>query len=122
MGQRVTCEFLQFDTYNLEARLSLKPLEPDPLQTFADRTSVGREIRGTVEKTVPLGVLVDLGDGILGLIPSQEVYGRPAVSPVEDFDAGEEIAVIVTEIEVPARRVILSRPEDARREGVVPAM
>ncbi len=32
VGQRVSCEFLQFDTYNAEARLSLKALEPDPLQ------------------------------------------------------------------------------------------
>ncbi|WP_329427617.1 S1 RNA-binding domain-containing protein [Streptomyces sp. NBC_01268] len=111
VGQRVSCEFLQFDTYNAEARLSLKALEPDPLQTFADRTPVGQEIRGTVEKTVPIGVFVDLGGGIVGLIPSKEVYGRPAVSPVEEFEAGQEIAVIFTEIEVPARRVFLSRPK-----------
>ncbi|WP_327166947.1 S1 RNA-binding domain-containing protein [Streptomyces zaomyceticus] len=121
VGQRVSCEFLQFDTYNAEARLSLKALEPDPLQAFADRTPVGQEIRGTVEKTVPIGVFVGLGDGIVGLIPSEEVYGRPAVSPVEDFEAGEEIAVIVTEIELPARRVFLTRPKGARREGVASA-
>ncbi|MFI8327036.1 S1 RNA-binding domain-containing protein [Streptomyces sp. NPDC085529] len=80
---------------------------------------MGQEFHGTVEETVPIGVLVDLGDGILGLVPSQEVYGRPAVSPVEDFEAGEEIAVLVTEIEVPARRVFLARPKVARCEGVV---
>ncbi|TXS44277.1 S1 RNA-binding domain-containing protein [Streptomyces sp. t39] len=111
VGQRVSCEFLQFDTYNAEARLSLKALEPDPLQAFADRTPMGQELRGTVDKTVPIGVFVDLGDGIVGLIPCKEVYGRPAVSPAEDFEAGQEIAVIVTEIEVPARRVFLSRPK-----------
>ncbi|MFI8515364.1 S1 RNA-binding domain-containing protein [Streptomyces sp. NPDC085460] len=120
VGQRVSCEFLQFDTYNAEARLSLKALEPDPLRAFADRTPVGQEIRGTVENTVPIGVFVDLGDGIIGLIPSKEVYGLPAVSPVEDSAAGEEITVIVTEVELPARRVFLSRPKGARRESVVP--
>ncbi|WP_327713649.1 S1 RNA-binding domain-containing protein (plasmid) [Streptomyces sp. NBC_00464] len=120
VGQRVSCEFLQFDTYNLEARLSLKALEPDPLRAFADRT-VGQEIRGTVEKTVPIGVFVELGDGFVGLVPSREIDGRPAVSPVEDLKAGEEITVIVTEIDLPTRRIFLSRPKNAQREGVVSA-
>ena len=30
VGQRVSCEFLQFDTWNLEARLSLRATQPDP--------------------------------------------------------------------------------------------
>ncbi|MEU2546863.1 S1 RNA-binding domain-containing protein [Streptomyces roseolus] len=110
VGQRISCEFLQFDTYNLEARLSLKALEPDPLRAFADRTPVGQEMRGTVEKTVSIGVFVDLGDGIVGLLPSGDAPGRPAASPVEGFEAGEEIAVVVAEIDPPRRRVLLSRP------------
>ena len=121
VGQRVSCEFLQFDTYNAEARLSLKALEPDPLRAFADRTPVGQEIRGTVEKTVPIGVFVELGDGFVGLVPSREIDGRPAVSPVEDLEAGEEITVVVTEIDLPTRRIFLSRPKNAQHEGVVPA-
>ncbi|MBD2835206.1 S1 RNA-binding domain-containing protein [Streptomyces pratensis] len=119
VGQRVSCEFLQFDTYNAEARLSLKALEPDPLRAFADCT-VGQEIRGTVEKTVPIGVFVELGDGFVGLVPSREIDGRPAVSPVEDLEAGKEITVIVTEIDLPTRRIFLSSPKNAQREGVVP--
>ncbi|PWS46714.1 hypothetical protein DLE01_33670 [Streptomyces sp. FT05W] len=121
VGQQVSCEFLQFDTYNAEARLSLKALEPDPLRAFADRTLVGQEIRGTVEEIVPIGVFVELEDGIVGLIPSQGIGGRPAVTPVEDFEAGSEITVIVTEIELPTRRIFLSRPKNAQREGVMPA-
>jgi small subunit ribosomal protein S1 len=46
VGQRVTCEFLQFDTWNLEARLSLRAMQPDPFQEFADRVEVGQELRG----------------------------------------------------------------------------
>ncbi|WP_436843693.1 S1 RNA-binding domain-containing protein [Streptomyces hundungensis] len=82
---------------------------------------MGQEIRGTLEKTVPIGVFVELGDGIVGLVPSREIDGRPAVSPVEDLEAGEEITVIVTEIDLPTRRIRLSRPKNAQREGVVPA-
>ncbi|GGV97254.1 hypothetical protein GCM10015535_68290 [Streptomyces gelaticus] len=119
VGQRVSCEFIGFDTHNAEARLSLKALEPDPLQVFADRTGVGQEFRGTVERVVPIGIFVDLGDGIVGLVPFREIDGRPAASPVEDFEVGEEIAVVVAEIELPRRRVFLSRPESGQCAGVV---
>ncbi len=121
VGQRVSCEFLQFDTYNAEARLSLKALEPDPLQAFADRTAVGQELRGTVEKTVSIGAFVDLGDGITGLLPFREAHGRPAATPVEDFEIGQQIAVVVTMIDPPTRRVLLSRPQSGRHEGAAPA-
>ncbi|MFD3971687.1 S1 RNA-binding domain-containing protein [Streptomyces cyaneofuscatus] len=110
VGQRVSCEFLQFDTYNAEARLSLRALEPDPLQAFADRTAVGQELRGTVEKVLPFAIIVDLGDGIAGLVSVGEAHGRPAMSPVEDFEVGEAIAVVVRKIDPPTRRVLLSRP------------
>jgi small subunit ribosomal protein S1 len=46
VGQRVTCEFLQFDTWTMEARLSLRAMQPDPFQDFADRVEVGQELRG----------------------------------------------------------------------------
>lgn len=115
VGQRVSCEFLGSDTHNAEARLSLKALEPDPLQAFAERTVVGQEFRGTVEKVVPFGVFVDLGDGILGLVPLRGIDGRPAACPAEDFEVGEQIAVVVAEIELPTRRVFLSRPESRNR-------
>ncbi|WP_333738240.1 S1 RNA-binding domain-containing protein [Streptomyces sp. IBSBF 2806] len=120
IGQRVSCEFLQFDTYNAEARLSLRALQPDPFRAFADRTGVGQELRGTVEKVLPFGAFVNLEDGVVGLVPFREVHGRPAADRPESFEAGEEIAVVVTDIELPQRRVSLSRADGARHTSVVP--
>ncbi|MET7367554.1 S1 RNA-binding domain-containing protein [Streptomyces sp. NPDC005566] len=119
VGQRVSCEFIGSDTHNAEARLSLKALEPDPLQAFADRTVVGQDFRGTVDRVVPIGVFVDLGDGIFGLVSFREIDGRPAASPAEDFEVGEEIDVVVTEIDLPTRRVFLSKPDSSQYAGVV---
>ncbi|MFJ8983066.1 S1 RNA-binding domain-containing protein [Streptomyces sp. NPDC102282] len=119
VGQRVACEFLGFDTYNAEARLSLKALEPDPFEAFADRTVGGQEFRGTVEKVVPIGIFVDLGDGFVGLVPSREIDGRPAAGPAEGFEVGDEIAVVVREVDLPGRRMFLSRPESGQYAGSV---
>jgi hypothetical protein len=46
VGQHVACEFLQVDTTNLEARLSLRAMQPDPFQAFADQSAPGREPAG----------------------------------------------------------------------------
>ncbi|MER8041782.1 S1 RNA-binding domain-containing protein [Streptomyces sp. NPDC094032] len=74
-----------------------------------------------MEKILPFGVFVRLTDGIVGLVPFREVHGRPAASPMQDCEVGEEIAVVVTEIELSTRRVFLSRPEAGRHRGVAPA-
>jgi ribosomal protein S1 len=43
VGQQVECTFIQFDTWNLEARLSLRATRPDPFQAFADGAELGQE-------------------------------------------------------------------------------
>ncbi|MFD7961229.1 hypothetical protein ACFV5J_10550 [Streptomyces zaomyceticus] len=38
---------------------------------------------------------------------------------MEDFEVGEKVTAVVTEIDLPTRRVLLSRPQVGRREGAV---
>lgn len=102
VGQRVTGMFLQFDTRLAEARLSLKGLQPDPFQAFADRTEVGRIMSGIVTKAAPpLGVFVQVEEGIEGLIriPEEEPDDRP--------QPGEELTVVVAMVDRQGRRLLL---------------
>ncbi|MEU6285814.1 S1 RNA-binding domain-containing protein, partial [Streptomyces sp. NPDC047028] len=73
VGQRVLCEFLQFDTWNLEARLSLKATQPDPFQVFADTNAVGQKLPGQVTKPNPFGVFVQVADEIEALVHLREL-------------------------------------------------
>ncbi|MGY5128737.1 S1 RNA-binding domain-containing protein [Streptomyces nigrescens] len=111
VGQRVSCAFLQFDTWNMEARLSLRATQPDPFQAFADSTAVGRMLHGRVTKLVPIGVFVEVADGIEGLIPLRELTRPPGAAPDEVVQVGDEITVVVTEIDQERRRLALSRAE-----------
>ncbi|WP_203184163.1 S1 RNA-binding domain-containing protein [Streptomyces pratensis] len=122
VGQRVSCEFLQFDTCNAEARLSLCALQPDPLPAFAERIGVGQVTHGTVDKVLPFGAFVSLGDGVVGLVPFGGASGRPATERPEDFAAGEEIVVVITGIDLPRRRVSLSRAEGTRYPSAAPSV
>lgn len=66
------CEFLQFDTWNGEARLSLRATQSDPFPAFIDSITVGQKLRGRVTKLVPFGVFVRVADGIEGLVPLRD--------------------------------------------------
>ncbi|WP_443031877.1 S1 RNA-binding domain-containing protein [Streptomyces sp. CA-210063] len=109
VGQRVSCEFLQFDTWNGEARLSLRALEPDPFQEFADRVEAGRSLRGRVTKVIPFGVFVEVADGIEGLVHLSELTEEPVETPDGVVEVGDEIVVVVTEVDRERRRLTLSR-------------
>ncbi|MFE5032835.1 S1 RNA-binding domain-containing protein [Streptomyces sp. NPDC056683] len=66
---------------------------------------------GTVEKVLPFGAFVTVGDGVVGLVPFREFNGRPAAGTAEAFRAGEEVSVVVTEVDRSRRRVLLASPE-----------
>jgi small subunit ribosomal protein S1 len=93
VGQRVTCEFIQFDTWNLEARLSLRALQPDPFQEFADRVAPGAELTGPVTRIVSIGSFVRVADGIEGLVREFTEDGDHGLR------VGDELAVVVSEID-----------------------
>jgi small subunit ribosomal protein S1 len=104
VGQRVSCKFLQFDTSNGEARLSLRALQPDPVRAFLDEAAVGQILSGTVIKVVPLGAFVRVADGVEGLVPVQGL----AVA-AEALQAGNVITVAVAGIDHERRRLTLSQ-------------
>ncbi|WP_406273556.1 S1 RNA-binding domain-containing protein [Actinacidiphila glaucinigra] len=109
VGERVTCEFLQFDTTNGEARLSLRATLPDPFARFADRTSVDRTLRGRVTRLVPFGAFVEVADGVEGLVHSRELSGTPVDAPQDVVRSGDRITVVVIEADRERRTLHLSR-------------
>ncbi|MFF3376981.1 S1 RNA-binding domain-containing protein [Streptomyces sp. NPDC002680] len=109
VGQRVSCEFLQFDTWNGEARLSLRATEQDPFQTFADAIPVGRTLEGRVTRLIPFGAFVQVADGIEGLVPLRELAWTPVAAPEEAVGVGDAVKVTVTELDRARRRLTLSR-------------
>jgi ribosomal protein S1 len=102
VGQRVSCEFLHFDTSNGEARLSLRALQPDPVRAFLDEAAVGQVLSGTVTKVVPIGAFVRVADGVEGLVPVQEL-----AVVAEALQAEDAITVTVAGIDRERRRLTL---------------
>ncbi|WP_412538519.1 30S ribosomal protein S1 [Longispora sp. K20-0274] len=95
VGHQVAGEFLCFDTYNGEARISLRALTPDPLREFADRVAVGDRLTGTVTLLTPIGAFVQVA-------PDVEALLRPVPAAVLP---GALVEVTVAEIDRVHRRV-----------------
>jgi len=114
VGQRVACEFLQFDTTNGEARLSLRATRPDPFQSFADGVRAGRRLTGRVTKLVPFGFFVEVADGIEGLVHLSELGLPPEAGPMssvaveEAVRPGDRLTVYVKDVDRERRRLSLS--------------
>jgi small subunit ribosomal protein S1 len=109
VGQRVSCEFLQFDTYNGEARLSLRATRPDPFEAFAERTEIGQRLHGRVAKVLPFGVLVEVAEGIEGVVHLSELLEPSANATGRDLGPGDDITVVVTGLDRRRRTVSLSQ-------------
>ena len=104
VGQRVSCEFLQFDTWNLEARLSLRAKQPDPFQAFADGAAAGRALTGQVTaRIVRIGAFVEVAHGVEGLVPARALEHHLV-------QVGDELDVVIADIDRLRRRLLLALP------------
>ncbi|GAA3181955.1 S1 RNA-binding domain-containing protein [Nonomuraea roseoviolacea] len=108
VGQRVTCSILCFDTHQGEARLSLRALQPDPFQEFADAAREGQEFHGTVTKLVPFGAFVRVVEGIEGLVPLDKLLSAPVEAPGQVVQVGDHVKVAVISVDRAARRLLLA--------------
>ncbi|MCX4733767.1 S1 RNA-binding domain-containing protein [Streptomyces sp. NBC_01363] len=91
-------------------RLSLRATQPDPFQAFADSIAVGQMLQGQITKLVPFGVFVQVADGIEGLVHLQELTSTPAATPQDVVEAGDEVTVLVMDVDRERRRLTSQHP------------
>lgn len=62
------------------------------------RLSVGIVTTGTVEKIVPYGAFVDIGDGLSGLLHISQICNKRIKSPSEVIKVGETVTVKIIDV------------------------
>ena len=102
IGQEVEVEVLKVDRESKRIGLSLKRRQPDPWQRVAERFQPGQSVEGTVTRLAPFGAFVDLGEGIEGLLPSNQIAGR------SDVTENAAVRVRVLNVEPERQRVGLA--------------
>ena len=110
-GEEVEVKILRIDASKHPARISLgvKQLLPDPWEDLSRAHPVGSRAFGTVAEVKEYGAFVDIGNGVQGLVhSSQMAWTRKAVIAAKLVEQGQEVEVMVLDIDPERRRVSLS--------------
>ncbi len=102
VGQEVEIEVLKVDRESKRIGLSLKRRQPDPWQRVAERFQPGQVVEGMLTRLAPFGAFVDLGEGVEGLLPTNQIANQSGV--VE----GVAVRVRVLNVEPDRQRIGLA--------------
>ncbi len=105
IGQTLEANILQIEPQENKLTLSQKNLALSSAIALLHEREV---ITGKVTNISPYGVFVDLGDGITGLLHITQISGAKITSLETLFQPGEEIKVVVMEVDTYKNRVSLS--------------
>lgn len=102
VGQTLTAIVITVDEAAHKLVLSAKEVERE-LETIAKNTKishlqVGLVTTGTIEKIVPYGAFVNIGDGLSGLVHISQICGKHIKSPNEVVKEGQEVTVKIIDV------------------------
>ncbi|MCC6553035.1 MAG: S1 RNA-binding domain-containing protein [Polyangiaceae bacterium] len=85
--------------------LSRKAVTADPWDVAKDRYAVGSRHKGKIARLQPFGAFIELEPGIDGLIHTADLSIKPIQHPSDVVKVGDEIDVIVSNCDIPGRRI-----------------
>ncbi len=89
--------------------LSAKQVTSDPWSTAGDRFHFGDKVKGRVVRCMGFGAFVEIAPGIEGLVHISEMsYTKRIIRPEEVVNPGDEVFVMVKEIDLLKKRIGLS--------------
>jgi len=108
VGQELTAKVLKFDAEKNRVSLGLKQLGDDPWMGVARRYPTGTRLFGKVTNIADYGAFVEIEPGIEGLVHVSEMdWTNKNVAPSKTVTLGEEVEVMVLEIDEDKRRISL---------------
>ncbi len=88
--------------------LSIRALAKDPWDAVKKDFPAGQVVGGTVSALEDFGAFVELAPGIRGLLHVSEISDRRVGHPREELAVGQEVKVVVMEVDSRRRRLRLS--------------
>jgi len=108
VGQEVDVKILKFDRERQRVSLGMKQLGDDPWQDLARRYPPQTRMFGKVTNIADYGCFVEIEDGVEGLVHVSEMdWTNKNVNPSRVVQVGEEVEVMVIEIDEERRRISL---------------
>ncbi|MDI6832256.1 MAG: 30S ribosomal protein S1 [Bacteroidales bacterium] len=112
VGDIVEAIILSIDREERKMSLGIKQLLPDPWVNIQERYPVGSKHKAIVRNFTTFGVFVELEEGVDGLIHISDLsWTKKIKHPSEFCKIGEELEVVVLEIDTDNRRLSLGHKQ-----------
>jgi small subunit ribosomal protein S1 len=108
VGEEIDVKILKFDRDRQRVSLGMKQLGDDPWKDLARRYPPQTRLFGKVTNIADYGCFVEIEDGVEGLVHVSEMdWTNKNVNPSRIVQVGEEVEVMVLEIDEERRRISL---------------
>ena len=108
VGDEIDVKILKFDRERQRVSLGMKQLGDDPWKDLARRYPPQTRLFGKVTNIADYGCFVEIEDGVEGLVHVSEMdWTNKNVNPSRVVQVGEEVEVMVLEIDEDRRRISL---------------
>ena len=108
VGDEIEVRILKFDRERQRVSLGLKQLGADPWPNIARRYPSGTRLFGKVTNIADYGCFVEIEEGVEGLVHVSEMdWTNKNVNPSKVVHTGEEVEVMVLDIDEERRRISL---------------
>ena len=112
VGDEVEAEILTLDREDRKMSLGIKQLKKDPWSDVDAKYAVGTKHSATVRNFTNFGVFVEIEEGVDGLIHISDLSWTKKIKHPAEFTAiGEQIEVVVLEIDKDNRRLSLGHKQ-----------
>jgi len=112
VGDEVEAVILTLDRDERKMSLGMKQLIPDPWADIASKYPVKSKHKATVRNFTNFGIFVELEEGVDGLIHISDLsWSKKIKHPAEFTQIGEELEVLVLEVDEENRRLSLGHKQ-----------
>lgn len=118
-GDEVEAVVLNIDVENERFSLGIKQLHEDPWTLIPQEYPRGSRVKGTVSKITDFGVFVEIATAIEGLVHVSEISDERVDDPRQHVNIGDEIDVMIIDIDQTERKIGLSIKAVAKAEAGV---
>ncbi len=112
VGDEVDAVILTLDREERKMSLGMKQLIPDPWENIEEKYPVNSKHKAVVRNFTNFGIFVELEEGVDGLIHISDLsWSKKIKHPAEFTQIGEEIEVIVLDVDKENRRLSLGHKQ-----------
>ena len=109
VGEGDTIKFVVIDISDKDRKilLSMKELADNPWSEIVEKYSSGDKLKGSVSAVNDSGVVIDMGDDVVGLVPSDKISKELKKDYLPSIEPGDSIDLLVVEVKEQDKNVIL---------------